>query len=55
MSLLSQMGYGKRALQQLAAYYTGDIQCLDDGAESSDDEQTNVRPGTLQTETIVPR
>lgn len=50
-----RMGYGKRALQQLAAYYNGDIPCLDE--EQSDDEstQTNGQTNTLHTESIAPR
>ncbi|KAL4716997.1 hypothetical protein ACJJTC_001858 [Scirpophaga incertulas] len=50
-----RMGYGKRALQQLAAYYSGDIPCLDE--ENSDDEDTraNGHTDTLHTESIVPR
>ncbi|XP_028171316.1 RNA cytidine acetyltransferase isoform X3 [Ostrinia furnacalis] len=49
-----RMGYGKRALQQLASYYSGDIPCLDEPA--SDDEDQACRPDdTLHTETIVPR
>ncbi|XP_053616527.1 RNA cytidine acetyltransferase [Plodia interpunctella] len=48
-----RMGYGKRALQQLAAYYSGAIPCLD---EADDDEDNiNTNSGTLHTETIVPR
>ncbi|XP_045504748.1 RNA cytidine acetyltransferase isoform X2 [Colias croceus] len=49
-----RMGYGKRALQQLAAYYSGDIPCLDE-TQSDDDEQTDGQNDSLQTETIVPR
>ncbi|XP_038218935.1 RNA cytidine acetyltransferase [Zerene cesonia] len=49
-----RMGYGKRALQQLAAYYSGDIPCLDE-TQSDGDEQTDEQNDSLQTETIVPR
>ncbi|CAF4951856.1 unnamed protein product [Pieris macdunnoughi] len=49
-----RMGYGKRALQQLAAYYSGDIPCLDEAASDGDDEQ-NAQNESLHTETIVPR
>ncbi|CAH2055842.1 unnamed protein product, partial [Iphiclides podalirius] len=49
-----RMGYGKRALQQLAAYYSGEIPCLDEEA-SEDEEFAKGRSDTLQTETIVPR
>ncbi|XP_060806182.1 RNA cytidine acetyltransferase [Amyelois transitella] len=48
-----RMGYGKRALQQLAAYYSGDIPCLDE--TPSDGENAKPSNGTLQTESIVPR
>ncbi|CAD0203499.1 unnamed protein product [Chrysodeixis includens] len=51
---LKQMGYGKRALQQLAAYYAGDIPCLDEDHSDDDDANANGN-GTLQTESIVPR
>ncbi|XP_045778574.1 RNA cytidine acetyltransferase [Maniola jurtina] len=50
-----RMGYGKRALQQLAAYYSGDIPCLDDAASDDDDAQTDTKAASLHTETIVPR
>ncbi|XP_013171702.1 PREDICTED: polycomb protein l(1)G0020 [Papilio xuthus] len=49
-----RMGYGKRALQQLAAYYSGDIPCLDETA-SDDDDKTNGQTDTLHTESIAPR
>lgn len=49
-----QMGYGKRALQQLAAYYCGDIPCLDEDHSDGEDAKANGS-GTLQTENIVPR
>ncbi|XP_052749947.1 RNA cytidine acetyltransferase [Galleria mellonella] len=49
-----RMGYGKRALQQLTAYYSGQIPCLDK-AESDEEDTSNGRLETLQTETIVPR
>ncbi|KAJ2945204.1 hypothetical protein O0L34_g9274 [Tuta absoluta] len=49
-----RMGYGKRALQQLASYYSGDIPCLDAAADD-DAEQTDRQTHTLHTETIVPR
>ncbi|XP_045539427.1 RNA cytidine acetyltransferase [Papilio machaon] len=49
-----RMGYGKRALQQLAAYYSGDIPCLDETA-SDDEDKTNGQTDTLHTESIVPR
>lgn len=48
------MGYGKRALQQLAAYYSGEIPCLEDHHSDSDDG-ADARGDTLHTETIVPR
>ncbi|XP_072945404.1 RNA cytidine acetyltransferase [Epargyreus clarus] len=50
-----RMGYGKRALQQLAAYYSGDIPCLDEADSDDDDAQTNGKTSSLQTENIVPR
>ncbi|XP_063384664.1 RNA cytidine acetyltransferase [Cydia fagiglandana] len=49
-----RMGYGKRALQQLASYYTGDIPCLDE-QHSDTEEVPDKRAGGLHTETIVPR
>ncbi|XP_061717144.1 RNA cytidine acetyltransferase [Cydia pomonella] len=49
-----RMGYGKRALQQLASYYTGDIPCLDE-QHSDTEEMPDKRAGDLHTETIVPR
>ncbi|XP_026330911.1 RNA cytidine acetyltransferase [Hyposmocoma kahamanoa] len=49
-----RMGYGKRALQQLAAYYSGDIPCLDE-AHSDDDDHQHSTKDTLQTEHIAPR
>ncbi|KAM3966044.1 RNA cytidine acetyltransferase l(1)G0020 [Aphomia sociella] len=49
-----RMGYGKRALQQLAAYYSGKIPCLDE-AQSDEEDTSNGRSNTLHTETIVPR
>ncbi|XP_049878626.1 RNA cytidine acetyltransferase [Pectinophora gossypiella] len=49
-----RMGYGKRALQQLASYYSGDIPCLDE-SPSDDEDAQETRSNSLQTETIVPR
>ncbi|XP_050672806.1 RNA cytidine acetyltransferase-like [Leptidea sinapis] len=49
-----RMGYGRRALQQLAAYYSGDIPCLDE-VDSDEDTQTDGQNGSLHTEAIVPR
>ncbi|XP_013148565.1 PREDICTED: polycomb protein l(1)G0020 [Papilio polytes] len=46
-----RMGYGKRALQQLAAYYSGDIPCL----EHADSEHEDSAHGDLHTENILPR
>ncbi|KAL0829742.1 hypothetical protein ABMA28_003234 [Loxostege sticticalis] len=50
-----RMGYGKRALQQLAAYYGGDIPCLDEAQSDDEDAGGNGRDDTLHTESIVPR
>ncbi|CAK1542672.1 unnamed protein product [Leptosia nina] len=50
-----RMGYGKRALQQLATYYSGDIPCLDEVASDDDEDQKNGHTDSLQTENIVPR
>ncbi|CAG9782247.1 unnamed protein product [Diatraea saccharalis] len=50
-----RMGYGKRALQQLAAYYSGDIACLDEAASDDEDSPNDKQNGNLHTETIVPR
>ncbi|KAG6446928.1 hypothetical protein O3G_MSEX004678 [Manduca sexta] len=50
-----RMGYGKRALQQLAAYYSGDIPCLDEEQSDEEDNQTNAQTNNLHTETIAPR
>lgn len=49
------MGYGKRALQQLAAYYSGDIPCLEEAMSEDEDGQTDGRDESLHTESIVPR
>lgn len=50
-----RMGYGKRALQQLAAYYSGDIPCLDEDASDAETDRQTDAQSTLQTETIAPR
>ncbi|RVE48128.1 hypothetical protein evm_007188 [Chilo suppressalis] len=50
-----RMGYGKRALQQLASYYGGDIPCLDEAASNDEETSANGQKGNLHTETIVPR
>ncbi|CAB3250902.1 unnamed protein product [Arctia plantaginis] len=54
-----RMGYGKRALQQLAAYYSGDIPCLDedksDEEKSDEEDSASTHTNTLRTEIIVPR
>ncbi|XP_045453384.1 RNA cytidine acetyltransferase [Melitaea cinxia] len=50
-----RMGYGKRALQQLAAYYSGEIPCLEEANSDDDDRQANGRNDSLQTENITPR
>lgn len=50
-----RMGYGKRALQQLAAYYAGDVPCLDEEHSDGEDNAANGNTTTLHTETIVPR
>lgn len=50
-----RMGYGKRALQQLAAYYSGDVPCLDEEHSDDDEAGANGNSNTLQTESIVPR
>lgn len=49
------MGYGKRALQQLAAYYSGEIPCLDEAESDREADETNGENESLQTENIVPR
>lgn len=48
------MGYGKRALQQLAEYYSGNIPCLDEHNDEETEERANGK-ASLQTETIAPR
>uniref|UniRef100_A0A2A4JQT3 RNA cytidine acetyltransferase n=1 Tax=Heliothis virescens TaxID=7102 RepID=A0A2A4JQT3_HELVI len=50
-----RMGYGKRALQQLSAYYSGDVPCLDEELSDDDDATANGNTNTLHTENIVPR
>lgn len=51
------MGYGKRALQQLALYYSGEIPCLneDNGNDKSDDSDKEDDQSDLLHETIKPR
>ncbi|XP_048481373.1 RNA cytidine acetyltransferase [Plutella xylostella] len=49
-----RMGYGKRALQQLAEYYSGNIPCLDEHNDEETEERANGK-ASLQTETIAPR
>lgn len=49
------MGYGKRALQQLAAYYSGEIPCLEEANSDDDDRQANGKNDSLHNENIVPR
>ncbi|XP_061380876.1 RNA cytidine acetyltransferase [Danaus plexippus] len=49
-----RMGYGKRALQQLAAYYSGEILCSDE-IHSDEDNDVDKQTDTLQTEDIRPR
>lgn len=51
------MGYGKRALQQLALYYSGEIPCLNEDSTNDIDEdieKDDDQLGLLH-ETIKPR
>ncbi|XP_046970776.1 RNA cytidine acetyltransferase isoform X2 [Vanessa cardui] len=50
-----RMGYGKRALQQLAAYYSGDIPCLEEANSDDEETKTDGQKESLHTENITPR
>ena len=49
------MGYGKRAMQQLVDYYTGQIPCLNDTEESAPKVPDHDLDTSLLEESIKPR
>lgn len=48
------MGYGKRALQQLALYYSGEIPCLNEDNDKNEESDREEDTDLLH-ETIKPR